>query len=354
MRRDFTMNALYCDAERHGARSARRLRRPESRARALHRRRAPAHPRGLPAHPALLPLRRPVWRRGGARRRRPRRRGGREGGHGAAVGRAHSLRTAAAARRARRGRGPALHARRSASSRRCSASPAMSSWSSGWRRSRRRCSAPRIRVLRLAALAVRHERGSAASKLRLSSADADAAGRRRPPRRRLRPAHGRGAAKAFIYRHGAAGVRRRRADRLGALGRRADRRGAGGARDTCPSAGARRSCRCAAPTSWRSASPPGRASAASWRASRNGGSAPATRRRCRPAARQAGRAGARRADGPPRRLILTERTGPRWHPRYWRGSAYCFFLRRCCCGDCCDCCVEKPSSGSPEATTSSA
>ncbi|MCZ7595891.1 MAG: hypothetical protein M5U16_14080 [Hyphomicrobium sp.] len=63
MRRDFTMNALYCDAEGRRARPARRLCRSQSQARAFHRRCSPAHSRGLSAHTALLPLRRAVWQR---------------------------------------------------------------------------------------------------------------------------------------------------------------------------------------------------------------------------------------------------------------------------------------------------
>ena len=55
-RRDFTMNALYCDFRRHGGGSARRIPGPRRAARALHRQCKGAHPRGLSAHPALLPL----------------------------------------------------------------------------------------------------------------------------------------------------------------------------------------------------------------------------------------------------------------------------------------------------------
>ena len=67
MRRDFTMNALYCDADGTVHDPLGGYGDLKARARALHRRRAPAHPRGLPAHPALLPL----WRRSTATRRTP-------------------------------------------------------------------------------------------------------------------------------------------------------------------------------------------------------------------------------------------------------------------------------------------
>ena len=180
-RRDFTMNALYCDRRRHGARSARRLCRSRGGARALHRRRAPAHPRGLPAHPALLPLRRPVRRRRTPDADGARRRGGGEGRAGAAVGRAHPLRTAAAARRP--GAVPALrlHARdrhHRAAARRAAATSRLVERLAAIEAALRRAPDP---LLRLAALASGTRRGSVQSRLRLSSADARAAGGRRTP-----------------------------------------------------------------------------------------------------------------------------------------------------------------------------
>ncbi len=70
MRRDFTMNALYCDESGKVHDPLGGYGDLKGRARTLHRRRARAHSRGLSAHSALLPLRRAVRRRGGARRRR--------------------------------------------------------------------------------------------------------------------------------------------------------------------------------------------------------------------------------------------------------------------------------------------
>ena len=157
----------------------------------------------------------------------------------------------------RRGAGAALDARgrhhRAAARRR----RAMSSWSSGWRRSRRRLQRAPDPLLRLAALA-----SGTRADLRREAAPVDArmpTDWRTPTAVTAPSTHARGeaAAKAFIYRQGA------QAFVDGALvdwarsGDDADRSGAGRARRPCPSAGARRNCRCAAPTSSRSAFPPG-------------------------------------------------------------------------------------------------
>ena len=93
-RRDFTLNALYCDADGtlfdplggYPDLAARRVRFIGDA--------TAAHPRGLPAHPALLPPHRRVRRRAGgcreprrlrARARRPRHPLGRAGAGGAAA-----------------------------------------------------------------------------------------------------------------------------------------------------------------------------------------------------------------------------------------------------------------------------
>ena len=66
-RRDFTMNALYCDVDGDVLDPLRRARRSEGGPRALHRQRGGSHPRGLSPHPALLPVRRVVRKRAAGR-----------------------------------------------------------------------------------------------------------------------------------------------------------------------------------------------------------------------------------------------------------------------------------------------
>ena len=62
-RRDFTINALYAEADGRVIDLVGGLADIEGRGAALHRRSRDAHPRGLSAHPALLPLLRLVWQR---------------------------------------------------------------------------------------------------------------------------------------------------------------------------------------------------------------------------------------------------------------------------------------------------
>ncbi len=274
MRRDFTMNALYCDARRHGARSARRLRRPQGQARALHRRRA----RSASARTILRILR--FFRFGAqygdarhARRRRARRCGGGESGAVAAVRASasapsccccwlhparlpalqlharHRHHRAAARRAGRRRAGRAAGGDRGGV---CGARPIRCC---GWRRSRP--ARARIWAQRCVCRPPR------------PTASANAARRDDG----FRPEHGRGCRQGLHLSARSPDVHRRRAARLGALGRESARyRRARRARH-CPSAGARRAA--GARRRRRGARRPRRARRRSrvLRASRNGGSA---------------------------------------------------------------------------------
>ena len=66
-RRDFTMNALYCDIR--GGGSAGWLARPARPPRSFHRGPSDADQRRLPAHPAVFPVLCLVWRHGRGHRR---------------------------------------------------------------------------------------------------------------------------------------------------------------------------------------------------------------------------------------------------------------------------------------------
>ena len=217
-------------------------------------------------------------------------------------------------------------------------------WSSGWRRSSRRSARTRP-LLRLAALAAARRDGPAVASCACRAAEARQAGGGGAPDDAFGPRRGEAIARAFIYRHGA------QAFTDGALldwarsGEGDDR----SARRTrrCRSAGARRRCRYAVLTYV--ALGAGRASR---RARRCGFRGMVDRRRlsrgperyapnwkswraasCRPAATPELR-GEQAAEMASDRLA---------------GPCICFFLRRCSATATADCC-EKPSSGSPEAT----
>ena len=101
-----------------------------------------------------------------------------------------------------------------------------------------------------------------------------------PAHARHRPPHRRAAARAYLYAEGAAAYRERVLIGLGPLGVATDEPRLARSASPCPSAGSRRAFRSAAPTSWRSAFRPARASASCCARWRPGGS-PATSRRTR-------------------------------------------------------------------------
>ena len=250
-RRDFTLNALYAGSDGDAVRSARRLCRSCRRPRALHRRCRSAHQGGLSPHPALLPLQR-LLRQGPARcgracrlRAAARRAGSAFGG----TGRRRVAQIARGASSDAGGRGAVrLRAADAAARRRAALDALRADWSPPKRRSV-------LRPTRRSGL-----RRLPCSWRRTPSGLPRACASPMPNRRCLRsapkimppaelPDRGGGQAGALPARAlrfeapCAARLRRTPACRPTI--------GAGGRRCGLPTAGRRRSSRCAGPTSWR-------------------------------------------------------------------------------------------------------